>query len=379
MIKCSVFILFAILPIRSFAQELKTKNIVIITLDGFRWQEVFQGADSAILFNKEYISNKYVEDLFWNSSALKRREALLPFFWNVIGESGQLYGNRNYKNQVNCANPHWFSYPGYSELLVGFVDKRVRSNQAIENPNTTILDFINQQPGFENKVAVFSTWEVMSSIVRENTSGLLVNAGKDNMEGKITEREALLNELQVILPNPHGARYDAFTFQFAFEYLKRDRPRFLFISFDETDEHGHGGRYNAYLNSAHRTDMMIGKLWEWIQLQEDYKDQTTLIITTDHGRGNGSKNSWKNHGRLSFGSGQMWFAILGPDTPALGEIKTKEQYFQKQIAKTAAALLGLDYTNVEPVGETIESMIGTSILANQNPVAEKIIVGQQEK
>lgn len=378
MIKCSLSILFFILNVCAFAQELKTKNIIIITLDGFRWQEVFQGADSAILFNKEYVSDKQVEGLFWNPSSLKRREALLPFFWNVIGESGQLYGNRNYKNQVNCANPHWFSYPGYSELLVGFVDKRVRSNQAIENPNTTILDFVNKQPGFENKVAAFSTWEVMSFIARENTDGILVNAGNEKAEGAISEREELLNEMQAMLPNPHGARYDVFTFQYAFEYLKRDRPRFLFISFDETDEHGHGGRYDAYLKSAQRTDEMIGKLWAWIQSQEDYKDQTTLIITTDHGRGNGSKNSWKNHGRLSFGSSQMWFAIMGPDTPALGEMKTEEQYFQKQIAKTAASLLSLEYTNIEPVGESIKTMIAPSTWAIQKTSSEKITVDKKK-
>ncbi|MEO7989351.1 MAG: alkaline phosphatase family protein [Chryseolinea sp.] len=378
MIKRLLFMLCVLVHGSIFAQETKTKNVVIITLDGFRWQEVFQGADSAILFNKEYVTDMQATDLFWNTSSLKRRETLLPFFWNVIGAEGQLYGNRGYKNQVNCANPHWFSYPGYSELLVGFVDKRIRSNHAIENPNSTILDFVNQQPGFENKVAAFATWEVMSSIAREQTNHIPVNAGKDKAEGNISEREVLLNELSDKLPNPHGARYDAFTFQYAFEYLKRKRPRFLFISFDETDEHGHSGRYDAYLKSAHRTDEMIEELWTWIQLQDDYKDQTTLIITTDHGRGSGAKNSWKNHGRLSFGSSQMWFAILGPDTPALGEIKTEAQYFQKQIARTAASVLGLNYSNVEPVGETIHSMISSSILANQRATTEKVIIGQQE-
>jgi hypothetical protein len=124
---------------------------------------------------------------------------------------------------------------------------------------------------------------------------------------------------------------------------------------------------------------MIGKLWQWIQSQEDYRDQTTLIITTDHGRGYGSKSSWKNHGRLSFGSSQMWFAIIGPDTPSLGEMTIKEQYFQKQVAKTASSLLGLEYSNVKPIGEVIHSMITPSALASQIPVAEKIAVNQQDK
>ena len=131
----------------------------------------------------------------------------------------------------------------------------------------------------------------------------------------------------------------------------------MFISLDETDQHAHGGRYDEYLKVANKTDRMISKLWEWVQSQGDYKNQTTIIITTDHGRGNGSRNSWKSHGRLSFGSGQIWCAVMGPDTPSLGEMKNEEQYYQKQIAKTAAAFLGINYYNVKPVGQTIESMI----------------------
>ncbi len=134
----------------------------------------------------------------------------------------------------------------------------------------------------------------------------------------------------------------------------------MFISLDETDQHAHGGRYDEYLKSANKTDKMISNLWDWIQSQGDYKDQTTLIITTDHGRGNGSRNSWKNHGRLSFGSGEIWCAVMGPDTPYLGEMKNEEQYYQKQIAKTAAAFLGIDYYNVKSVGPTIESMISNT-------------------
>jgi len=350
-----------------FAQELKTKNLIIITLDGLRWQEIFQGADSAILFNKEYAKDNHVVDLFWNSSPADSREKLMPFLWDVIGVQGQLYGNRQYSNQVNCSNPHWFSYPGYSELLVGFVDKRIKSNDPIENPNTTVLDFINQQPGFENKVAAFATWEVISSVAREKTAKIPVNAGMEMAEGEISEREVLLNELQEMVPNPHGARFDAFTFFYAFEYLKRERPRVVFISFDETDQHGHGGRYDEYLQAAHRTDKMINKLWDWIQSQEDYKDQTTLIVTTDHGRGKGTRNSWKSHGRLAFGSGQMWFAVLGPDTPATGEMKTEAQYFQKQVAKTAASFLGFEYKNVESVGGEIKSMISSTEVVSRKP------------
>lgn len=337
----------------------KTENIVLVTLDGLRWQELFQGADSAILFNeKEYSKDKSARKDFWDPSPNSRRQKLMPFMWNTIGRQGQLYGNRMYNNQVNCANPHWFSYPGYSELLVGFVDRQIRSNDTTVNPNSTVLEFIASHPDFHDSVAVFSTWDAMPFIVRSEQAGIFANAGKSRASGMdLTEREHQLNELQNYVKNPYGSRYDAFTFMYATEYLKKRKPRVLFISLDETDEHAHGGRYDQYLRSAHKADALVAELWNWIQSDERYADKTTLILTTDHGRGKGVKRAWKSHGRLVAGSSQMWFAVIGPDTPAFGEMKTHAQYFQKQIAKTIAAFLGLEYVNSQPVGEVVKSMM----------------------
>lgn len=346
--------------------QLQTENLVIVTLDGLRWQELFNGADSSILFNNKYTADKAAQAEFWSTSQHRRREILMPYFWNVIAQQGQLYGNRNFNNRVNCANPHWFSYPGYSEMLTGVVDRRIKSNEKIENPNPTVLEFINSQNDFKGSVAAFSTWDVIPYIIRSQQAGIPVNCGKMlAAEDGISEGEMLLNDLRSSLKNPHGDRYDAFTFYYAFEYLKKNKPKVVFISLDETDEHGHGGRYDKYLRSAYNSDQMIAKLWDWLQSEDQYKNKTTLMITTDHGRGKGAKNSWKNHGRLSAGSGQMWFALIGPDTPALGEIKTDTQYYQKQFAKTAASFLGLDFQNHEPVGETIQSMISYQRLTNR--------------
>jgi hypothetical protein len=294
---------------------------------------------------------------------------LLPFFWNIIGTEGQLYGNRNVGNRVNCANPYWFSYPGYSEMMTGFVDKGIRSNDKKENPNSTVLEYIHKQPEYTGKVVVFSTWNVIPYIVRAQASGIPANAGEEHASGDtLTDSEMLLNELQPMLKNHYGERYDAFTFYYAFEYLKRERPHVMFISFDETDEHGHGGRYDEYLKSAHHTDRMIGLLWNWLQSQEQYKGKTTLLVTTDHGRGQAARKGWKNHGRLIPGSNQMWFAVIGPDTPALGEMKNVGQYFQKQVAKTIAAFLGMQYENTEPVGPVVESMFVPELLSDNRAI-----------
>ncbi len=288
----------------------------------------------------------------------------MPFFWTTIEAGGQLYGNRQFNNDVNCANMQWFSYPGYSELLSGFVDSRINSNDKVDNRNSSVLEFINQQPGFENRVAAFSTWDVFPYILREKKSDILVNAGVEPMEGSLSESEKMLNELQELIPNPVTNRNDAFTFYFAFEYLKREKPRALFISFDETDAYAHSGKYDEYLKAANKTDKLIAKLWDWIRHDENYKDQTTLIITTDHGRGRGNKDgkmSWRSHGFPSLGSGQTWLAAIGPDTPALGEVREKMQLYQKQVAATMAASVGLIYENRKEVGSVISNILPTQV------------------
>lgn len=337
-----LLLLIGIAPV--YAQN-KTRNIILVTIDGLRWQEVFNGADSSLMHNKDYTRNR--EDLtkkFWDSSYLKRRDLLMPFLWNVIAKNGQIYGNRNLGCYVNVANPFWFSYPGYSEILCGFADERVNTNELGPNPNTTLLESLANKKEFSGKVAVFASWGTMNDIVNENRSRVLVNAGFEPLTGmQYGPKVELLNDLQYQLPDIFsGIRLDAATFHMGFEYLKTQKPRVIFISFDETDDFGHYGSYDNYMNTAHYTDSFIKQLWEWAQSQPEYRQQTTLIVTVDHGRGTG--DGWKSHGANTENSGETWFAVIGPDSPAKGEMKSG-QYYNKQFAATIAELLSVDYQN----------------------------------
>jgi hypothetical protein len=331
-------------------QSSMTKNIVIVTLDGYRWKELFHGPDPRILDHAKFSPEK--------GTTFASREQLMPFFWSTIAHEGQLYGNRKYKSKVNCDNNHMISYPGYSEMFVGFPDRNVSSNDKIENPNGTVLEFIHQQEGFQNQVVAFSTWDRFPYILREKKAGIYVNSAQDFAEGEISAVEQQLNLSIASLQGTKVLRSDSITFRYAMEYLKRRSPRVTLIAFDETDQHAHAGRYDEYLKAAHRADEMINELWQWIQSQPGYKDQTTLLITTDHGRGSGKRN-WREHQLVAPGSAQIWFAVIGPDTPAFGEIKFKSRFQQKQIAKTIAAFLGLHYQNRLPVGEVVQTMISS--------------------
>jgi hypothetical protein len=89
----------------------------------------------------------------------------------------------------------------------------------------------------------------------------------------------------------------------------------------------------------------------------EYHDKTTLIITADHGRGTGPSD-WKGHGEKIPDSAGDWIAVLGPDTPALGERTNTSLRTQSQIATTIAALLGLDYRAFfKQAGEPLQDVI----------------------
>ncbi len=342
-------------------QGLKTENVFIITLDGFRWEELYHGATDSLMNDPTYVGDTaHLQSLFSGNNPTEKREKLMPWFWSTLSTSGQLYGNRTYDNKVNCSNFFWFSYPGYNEILSGYSDPKITSNNKIWNPNETVLEWLNQKPTFNGRVAAFGSWDVFPYIVNTKRSGIPVNAGFENASGnELTEREIFLNEIQASVPSPWATvRLDMFTHHYCLEYLKRKHPKVVYIAYGETDDFAHDGAYDHYLKSAHQTDQWIKELWEYVQSDPVYAGKTTFIITTDHGRGNNPKSEWKSHGKTFEGSNAIWMAVIGPDTPALGEVKTAGQWWQNQIAKTAAAFLGLNYENKkEEVGKVVSEML----------------------
>ncbi len=335
--------------------RMKTENVVLITLDGMRWQEIFTGADSSYMKQQQVYKDPLLMKKYWHPDQTTRRSMLMPFLWSTWASEGQLLGNRQYSNLANVTNNQWFSYPGYNEILTGAADnERVHSNDKFYNPNVTVLEFINSKPNFRGKVVAFTSWDTFPFIINDQRSGVMVNAGLVPAKSQsITPEEAMLNLLMTSVPNSLGdVRLDAFTFYYGMEYIKKNKPRVIYFGFDETDDFAHAGEYAAYLNSAHNTDQFISELYKYTQSDPFYRGKTTFVITVDHGRGP-DKESWKHHGAKVGGADQIWIGFLGPDTPATGEVKSAGQSYQNQVAATIATLLGLNYTPTKSAGKSM--------------------------
>lgn len=352
-------ILFFIL-LCSFAAKAQrqTENIIIITTDGFRWQEVFKGMDSAIANNSKFNQgdSEYLFKTYWSNTEIERRKKLLPFLWSTVVTKGQVFGNRILGSKVDNANPYWFSYPGYNEIMTGFPDTAINSNSYPPNPHVTVLEFLNNQPKLKGKVAAFGAWDAFDRILNEPRSGIPVVSGLNLLGGKKpTANEKLLNAMLKDSHKPWGEEecFDVFTHYGALEYLRNKKPKVLYIAYGETDEWAHAGEYRSYLDAGHQVDAWIKEIWNFVQTDPLYKNKTTLFITVDHGRGDINKEEWTSHNNKIQDSHEIWFAVMGPDTPVSGELNSTMQLYQQQFAQTFAKLMGYTYKASHAIADEI--------------------------
>jgi hypothetical protein len=339
----------------------RTENLVIITLDGMRWQEIFAGMDSAIAKNPEFNQDdsQYIFREYWQTTAQDRRKKLMPFLWTAIAGHGQIAGNREKGNHVNVVNPYWFSFPGYNEIFTGYPDSAINRNDHPANHNVTVLEFFNKQPALKGRVAAFGAWNAFDRIFNEQRAGFPVICAFDTAGGKNPNaNEKLLNSMlrDSYRPWLEGECLDVFTHYSAMEWLKNKRPRVLYIAYGETDEWAHSGMYRSYLDAARQVDKWIAEIWQWIQQDPKYRNKTTLFITTDHGRGDFIKKEWTSHNNKIQGADQIWFAALGPGIPGKGELTTSEQFYQKQFAQSFARLMGLVYKARHPIAASLKDI-----------------------
>ena len=329
------------------------QNLFIITIDGFRWQELFAGADSILVNDEKFVADtSLMKGMYWAVTAEERRRRLMPFFWNVLARKGQVYGNRNFSNRVNGSNIYSLSYAGYNEMFTGEADIMIASNNKQNNSNRNVLEYLNKLPEYAGRVVAFTSWDVFPYILNKDRSNLKINSGYENME-EDDGQQSLVNKVEDdAVYNKTETRQDELTFITAKEYISKFQPSIVYLSLGETDEAAHHGRYDLYLEKAAHVDHMLQELWYWVQSNSKYKDNTTFLITTDHGRGK-APWKWSNHGTFVSGSSQVWLALIGPNITPLGEMKNEEQIYQKQIAQTIATLVGQQFQTGKSVAPAI--------------------------
>lgn len=340
------------------------ENVVLITIDGVRWQEFFRGLDRELAEHPDYAARS--EELmasFWREPAAERAGLVMPFVYDRFIREGTVVGNRDAGSCARLTNDWNFSYPGYNEILSGVINDSIDSNAAVPNPEKTFLELLNAHPLYQGRTAAFASWDVFPAIYNVERSRIPVNVGVAPQP--LNAFEVTLNTLQQdISPHWTTVRHDAFTHHYALSYLREMSPRVLHIAYGEPDDFAHDGKYDEYVFAARRVDRFIEEVWNTLQSLEQYRGTTVLFVTVDHGRGEQPLETWQHHASQRavgqymtslaaysdgiVGSDAVWMAAMGADVPKNGLLNTAECLTADRIAATLLQLLGENFQDYNP-------------------------------
>ena len=271
----------------------RTPKIVLITLDGVRWQDIFDG-ETPSPYPKQYTSRQ-----------------LVPNLYHSFVDNGIAIGK--YSQARNKNNRH-ISQPGYLELLTGIPSTTCFTNHCPYNTKPTLVNEFNSS-------AVFASWDIIDHIV--DNSGI-VNTGRYIRNDKwkqlhLSDNQDFEQEFD------DNYRPDVLTYTATIDYLKTTQPDFLWVSFCDRDDWAHYNNVVFYWASLNAADYYISEIMKLTD------PNTVFIITTDHGRGGG--DGWNNHG-TDAASGRVWILIAGAGIPRVGFVSYDRVVYSSDIYPT---------------------------------------------
>lgn len=325
----------------SHASDKPATRLIMVTVDGLRWQELFTGIDPKLKSMRKAgmkrTADHQLAQRLSASSPEARRKLLFPYFWGNLVQQGVLAGNRNKKSYVNVTNQVQKSYSGYAEILTGqALDQEITSNIKKPMPTPTLLEaFQDHGQLTHSQVALFASWERFQSIAAQDPSRFVINAGFQKFTGSgTTSRSKELSQRQFEQLTPWTeVRHDYITCELALDYLRTQKPQALYVGLGETDDWAHDKRYARVLWASTYFDDCLQKLVSFIDQDDAYRGQTLLVVTTDHGRGRTAED-WHHHKLAVAGSDEIWLYMRGPGIAPLGELKGGSPIQQTDVAAT---------------------------------------------
>ncbi len=294
--------------------------IVLVTLDGARWQEIFAGADPERSPPPQRLPS--AAELMPNLHAMDAE----------VGAPGA--------GVIRATGPNFVSSPGYREILTGRASDACQSNECPRIATETLLD---EASAAGLRVAAFASWEKIDLAATARPGAFRVSAGRAG-DPDIEP-----------WPGTGDFRPDALTSQVALEHLVREEPDVLFLGLGEPDEYAHRGDYEGYLRSLERADAILGRLEATLARMGDRGAWTHVFVTADHGRA----YDFRGHGGWAPESSRVWLFAKGPRVVAHGAVKSPRERHLSDIAPTVRALLGLPAPKRDLAsGDVLSELIG---------------------
>jgi hypothetical protein len=312
------------------------RSVILITLDGVRWQEIFSGVDARLAAEARL-----------PRSAVRGARELLPALHRLFFERGTVLGDPRRPGGIAASGPRFVSLPAYVELMTGAISG-CHDNGCAPSLERTLADDIGGLPGIRGReeVAVFASWEEIGRVAAAPPgaasaapAGVLVDAGRGGADPSPAY--------------PGSARYrpDRGTAAAAIAHLIQRRPRFLWVALGDTDEWAHRRDYRGYLEALAFADRFVEEVAMHLAEMGAYGERAVLLVTTDHGRDDG----FADHGGPS--SQAVWLMARGGGLPRRGAIGTRRQRYLRDVAPTVQALLGAPVRRCEGCGEVIQELL----------------------
>ena len=277
--------------------------IVLVTLDGTRWHEVFEGVDAKLAASHGLAASDVVG-----------AAELMPNLHRIIATHGAALGAPGHGAPIRASGPNFVSLPGYAELLSGRTVTNCRDNQCTNSGARTIVDeFSARSAGSETQAVIFTSWPDISRVASEHSASVEPAPGNGTF------------------------RPDALTAELALQHLKAHSPEFLFLGLGEPDEFGHQNNYAGYLNALRYADARIGEIDRQLQLLAASGTRTALFVTADHGRADG----FVDHGSKFPESARVWLVAAGSALHCTGFIAARNEHRLADLAPTVRAIAGL--------------------------------------
>jgi hypothetical protein len=284
-------------------------SVVLVTLDGVRWQEIFTGADPALA----------------DASALPRGEArtargMTPNLHRLFFDEGTVLGDPRTGEPLNASGPIYVSLPAYVELMTGAPSGCWANDCEPRLP--WVIAAAAARSSAPEQAAVFASWERIARALPAGTPGLSVHAGR-----RAGEEDP---------PYPGNGEYlpDRRTAAMAIDHLVHHRPRFLWIALGDTDEWAHRHDYRGYVDALRFADGFVGEIAAHLAEMGEHGARTTVLVTTDHGR----DWSFADHGGPA--SAGVWLMARGGPIARHGAIPLARVRHLRDVAPTMAAILG---------------------------------------
>lgn len=296
--------------------------VVLVTIDGARWQEIFEGTDASRLAPPR---------------PRRTAEQLMPTLYALGHQRGAVVGARG-AAQIRATGPNFVSLPGYLEILTGRPSTTCTDNECPPTETPTLLD---DAAAAGLGVAAFASWERLSHAITARPSAFLVSAGRSP------------DDTGPPFPGSGAYRPDARTAEAALSHLERERPDVLFLGLGDPDEHAHRGDYDGYLGSLEQADDVLRRLLGVLDRMGERGRATHVFVTADHGRA----HDFRSHGGFAPESARVWLVAAGPRVQARGDAASPHERHLADVAPTLSALMALERPRHPGAGEILHELV----------------------